>query len=67
MSFITFFGWAPVTALFQFLASRTHGYERKHRLLALLAPVLLLMMVVIWLQLFLVSCAPLFWPQHGAP
>ena len=64
-SYITFLGWAPVNALFQFLASRTHRYERKDRLLALLAPVSLLMMLVIWLLLFLVSYTLIFWPLVG--
>jgi hypothetical protein len=64
-SYITFLGWAPVNALFQFLASRTHRYERKDRVLALLAPVSLLMMLVVWLLLFLVSYALIFWPLVG--
>jgi hypothetical protein len=64
-SYITFLGWAPVNALFQFLASRTHRYERKDRVLALLAPVSLLMMLVVWLLLFLVSYTLIFWPFVG--
>jgi hypothetical protein len=64
-SYITFLGWAPVNALFQFLASRTHRYERKDRVLALLAPISLLMMLVVWLLLFLVSYALIFWPLVG--
>jgi hypothetical protein len=64
-SYITFLGWAPVNALFQFLASRTHRYERKDRILALLALVSLLTMLVIWLLLFLLSYALIFWPLVG--
>ena len=63
-SYITFLGWAPVNALFQFLASRT-APGAKDRLLALLAPVSLLMMLVIWLLLFLVSYTLIFWPLVG--
>ena len=64
-SYITFLGWAPVNAIFQFLARRTHRYERKDRVLALLAPVSLLMMLVVWLLLFLTSYALIFWPFVG--
>jgi hypothetical protein len=64
-SYITFLGWAPVNALFHYLASRTHRYERKDRVLALLAPVSLLTMLVVWLLLFLVGYALLFWPLVG--
>jgi hypothetical protein len=64
-SYITFLGWAPVNALFQFLARRTPHYERKDRVLALLAPVSLLMMLVVWLGLFLLSYTLIFWPLVG--
>lgn len=64
-SYITFLGWAPVNAVFQFLANRTPRYERKDRVLALLAPVSLLTMLVVWLLLFLVSYALIFWPLGG--
>lgn len=64
-SYITFLGWAPVNAIFQFLACRTRRYERKDRLLALLAPVSLLMMLVVWLLLFFVSYGLIFWPLVG--
>src|SRR5580765_8078859 len=64
-SYITFLGWSPFNALFEFLASRTHRYERKDRVLALLAPVSLLMMLVVWLLLFLTSYALIFWPFVG--
>jgi hypothetical protein len=64
-SYITYLGWAPVNAVFHFLASRTHRYERKDRILALLAPVSLLTMLVIWLLLFLVSYTLIFWSLVG--
>jgi hypothetical protein len=64
-SYITFLGWAPVKAIFRFLASRTHRYERKDRILALLAPISLLMMLVFWLLLFLLGYALIFWPLVG--
>jgi hypothetical protein len=64
-SYITFLGWAPVNAIFQFLASHLRRYERKDRVLALLAPVSLLTMLVIWLLLFLLSYTLIFWPLIG--
>src|SRR5438309_317270 len=64
-SYITYLGWAPVNAVFHTLAARIHKYENKDRLLALLAPVSLLAMLVVWLLFFLTGYALLFWPLVG--
>ncbi len=59
---ITLKTWQMVQHVFIFVANRQPGYERKDRILALLAPISLLAALVTWLLLLFVSYGLLFWP-----
>jgi hypothetical protein len=55
-----------VDRTFHFIADRFDSYEPRDRLLAAQAPVALLLQVVMWLAVFELGFALLFWPYMGA-
>jgi hypothetical protein len=52
---------------FLVLVRRTTEYERQDRLLALVAPISLVALLVVWLSLFLVAYTLMVWPFAGGP
>jgi hypothetical protein len=52
---------------FLVLVRRTTEYERQDRLLALVAPISLVALLVVWLALFLVGYTLMVWPFAGGP
>jgi hypothetical protein len=56
---------ASVDVAFHALADRFDSYEPRDRILAAEAPVLLLLLIVVWLGVFEVGFALLLWPSMG--
>lgn len=61
-SHITWFTWHAVNRAFLAAARRLPRYEQKDGVLALLAPIALMTMLVVWLLCFLLSFTLIFWP-----
>jgi hypothetical protein len=64
-SIIAYAVWRATRGAFMAAADRVRSYEAKDRLLALLGPVSLLALLVVWLLLALAGYALLFWPLAG--
>lgn len=62
-SWMTFLTWRVVRAAFRWVAARRESYERKDRILALLGPIALLALLLVWMIAFVAGYALLFWPM----
>src|SRR5271167_318974 len=53
-------------AVFHFVADRSGSYERRDRILAIQAPVQLILQIVAWLALYELGFGLLIWPFDGS-
>jgi hypothetical protein len=61
-SSVIYYMWLVILASFKFVADRLSLYEYKDRFLSYQGPISLLAMLLIWILLFLLGYALLFWP-----
>ena len=54
-----------IDAVFHYFADRFDSYEPRDRILAAQAPIQLILQIVVWLAVFEVGFALLFWPSMG--